>query len=55
GTAIGKNPFAIVVPCHRVVRSDGMIGGFRGGKEMKIEMLINEGFKIKSDKILLEK
>lgn len=55
GTAIGKNPFPIVVPCHRVVRSDGKIGGFRGGKQMKIEMLINEGFKIKSDKILLEK
>lgn len=55
GTAIGKNPFPIVVPCHRVVRSDGIIGGFRGGKQMKIEMLINEGFKIKSDKILLEK
>ncbi|UTB33523.1 MAG: MGMT family protein [Methanobacterium sp. ERen5] len=55
GTAIGKNPFPIVVPCHRVIRSDGKIGGFRGGKQMKIEMLINEGFKIKSDKILLEK
>jgi methylated-DNA-[protein]-cysteine S-methyltransferase len=55
GTAIGKNPFPIVVPCHRVVRSDGKVGGFRGGKQMKVEMLINEGFKIKSDKILLEK
>jgi methylated-DNA-[protein]-cysteine S-methyltransferase len=55
GTAIGKNPFPIVVPCHRVVRSDGKVGGFRGGKQMKVEMLINEGFKIKSDKIMLEK
>jgi methylated-DNA-[protein]-cysteine S-methyltransferase len=55
GTAIGKNPFPIVVPCHRVVRSDGTVGGFRGGKQMKVEMLINEGFKIKSDKIMLEK
>ena len=55
GTAIGKNPFPIVVPCHRVVRSDGKVGGFRGGKQMKIEMLINEGVHIKSDRVITEK
>jgi len=55
GTAIGKNPFPIVVPCHRVVRSDGKVGGFRGGKQMKIDMLINEGFIIKSDQLITEK
>lgn len=55
GTAIGKNPFPIVVPCHRVVRSDGKIGGFRGGKQMKINMLTNEGFTIKSDRVMTEK
>ncbi len=54
GTAIGKNPFPIVVPCHRVIRSDGKIGGFRGGNKMKINMLINEGFKIVSGRIKLE-
>jgi methylated-DNA-[protein]-cysteine S-methyltransferase len=46
GTAIGKNPFPIVIPCHRVIRSDGKIGGFRGGTPMKIEILKNEGIKI---------
>ncbi len=30
GTALAKNPFAPVVPCHRVVRSDGSLGGFHG-------------------------
>jgi methylated-DNA-[protein]-cysteine S-methyltransferase len=46
GTAIGKNPFPIVIPCHRVIRSDGKIGGFRGGTQMKVEILKNEGIKI---------
>jgi len=51
GTAIGKNPFPILVPCHRVIRSDGKIGGFRGGTEMKVEILKNEGIKIEALKI----
>jgi len=46
GTAIGKNPFPIVIPCHRVIRSDGKVGGFGGGTPMKVEMLENEGIKI---------
>jgi methylated-DNA-[protein]-cysteine S-methyltransferase len=54
GTAIGKNPFPIIIPCHRVIRSDGKIGGFRGGTPMKVEILKNEGIKIKeSDKVIL--
>jgi len=55
GTAVGKNPFPIVIPCHRVVRSDGKIGGFRGGKQMKIDMLTNEGFIVKSDGLITKK
>ena len=47
GTAIGNNPFPIVIPCHRVIRSDGKIGGFRGGTPMKVEILKNEGMEIK--------
>jgi methylated-DNA-[protein]-cysteine S-methyltransferase len=43
GTAIGNNPFPIVIPCHRVIRSDGKIGGFRGGTQMKVEILKKEG------------
>ena len=35
GTAIGRNPVAILVPCHRVLRSDGGIGGYYWGIEKK--------------------
>lgn len=43
GTAIGKNPIAYLVPCHRVLRADGGIGGYRWGKEMKQRILASEG------------
>ncbi|WP_048191439.1 methylated-DNA--[protein]-cysteine S-methyltransferase [Methanobacterium sp. SMA-27] len=52
GTAIGKNPFPILIPCHRVIRSDGKIGDFRGGTPMKVEILKNEGIKIQDLKLL---
>lgn len=52
GTAIGKNPFPIVIPCHRVIRSDGKIGGFRGGSKMKEEILKNEGKNIRNSRIM---
>jgi methylated-DNA-[protein]-cysteine S-methyltransferase len=35
GQALGRNPLPILVPCHRVLRSDGGLGGFGGGLEMK--------------------
>lgn len=35
GTACATNPLPIVVPCHRVLRSDGSLGGYRGGPEAK--------------------
>ncbi|MFL2100821.1 methylated-DNA--[protein]-cysteine S-methyltransferase [Desemzia sp. FAM 23989] len=37
--AIGKNPVAIVVPCHRVIGKNGKLTGYRGGLEMKKELL----------------
>ena len=52
--ACGKNPYAPNVPCHRVIRSDGYLGGYsgEGGIEMKIKLLIKEGFyDFKKDKI----
>ncbi len=52
GTAIGKNPFPILIPCHRVIRSDGKIGDFRGGTPMKVQILKNEGIKIHDQKII---
>ncbi|MGH9030797.1 MAG: methylated-DNA--[protein]-cysteine S-methyltransferase [Acidimicrobiia bacterium] len=39
GTALATNPVPIVVPCHRVLRSDGTVGGYRGGPERKRELL----------------
>lgn len=43
GTALARNPFPLVIPCHRVVRSDGSLGGFGGGLRMKKELLSREG------------
>ena len=40
--ACGRNPVAVVVPCHRVVRSDGSLGGYRWGLEVKAELLRRE-------------
>ena len=44
--ACGKNPYVPIIPCHRVIRSDGHLGGYsgKGGIEMKKKMLISEGF-----------
>jgi methylated-DNA-[protein]-cysteine S-methyltransferase len=39
GRAMATNPFPVVVPCHRVVRSDGSLGGFGGGLKMKERMI----------------
>jgi len=39
GTAIGANPIAFLIPCHRVIRTDGGLGGFRWGLEVKKKML----------------
>ena len=41
-TAVGKTPAMVVVPCHRVIRSDGQIGQFRGGVAMKRALLVLE-------------
>ena len=39
GTAIGANPIAYLIPCHRVVRTDGGLGGYRWGLALKQQML----------------
>lgn len=43
GSALGRNPFPVVIPCHRAVRGDGTLGGFRGGLPMKRALLEMEG------------
>jgi len=66
GNALNKNPFGAwgrvgglscrrqdcFVPCHRVVKSDGTIGGFASGPEKKIYLLRKEGIEIKNRKIV---
>ena len=44
--AIGKNPYPIKIPCHRVIRADGSLGGYsaNGGVKMKKKLLKKEGF-----------
>ena len=42
GTAIGANPIAFLIPCHRVIRTDGGLGGYRWGLEIKKMMLMNK-------------
>jgi len=44
GGAVGANPVPIVVPCHRVLASDGTLGGFSGGLANKRALLAHEGF-----------
>jgi methylated-DNA-[protein]-cysteine S-methyltransferase len=39
GNALAKNPFPVIVPCHRVIKSDGSCGGFGGGRDLKLKML----------------
>ncbi len=43
GNALGSNPIPIVVPCHRVLASDGGLGGYTGGLERKRLLLAIEG------------
>ncbi|MEO6602982.1 MAG: methylated-DNA--[protein]-cysteine S-methyltransferase [Polyangiaceae bacterium] len=43
GTANGSNPVSVLVPCHRVIRSDGTLGGYGGGLPNKVRLLAAEG------------
>jgi methylated-DNA-[protein]-cysteine S-methyltransferase len=58
GTALARNPFPLIIPCHRCIREDGRLGGFRGGQPMKRALLemegivFDEGGRIKRDFIM---
>ena len=52
GMIMKKNPFPVIVPCHRVVKSDSKIGGYAYGEMVKFKMLTKEGIKIKDGKII---
>jgi methylated-DNA-[protein]-cysteine S-methyltransferase len=51
GKVLNKNPRPVIVPCHRVVCSDGHVGGYMYGKKRKISLLIKEGIPIDNDMI----
>lgn len=55
GSAMKNNPYAPQVPCHRVINSNGKIGGFAHGTEKKIALLKSEGIEIRNNKIDLSK
>jgi len=46
GHALATNPFPIIIPCHRAIRSDLALGGYQGGMDMKRTLLEFEGVKI---------
>ena len=52
GTAMNKNPYAPVVPCHRVVNSNGNLGQYAQGTQKKIQRLKKEGISVKDNKIV---
>ncbi|QEX19280.1 methylated-DNA--protein-cysteine methyltransferase [Hypericibacter terrae] len=56
GQALGQNPFAIIVPCHRVMGANGKVGGFsaNGGVETKLRMLTIEGAQLGSTPTLFD-
>ncbi len=53
GQALKRNPYAPKVPCHRVIKSDGTLGGYDGimNNNKKIRMLKSEGIIIKNNKV----
>lgn len=52
GGALHKNPHPIKIPCHRVVKSDGSLGGYVSGVKKKAELLRREGIEVKSNRIV---
>ena len=58
GQALRRNPKPVVVPCHRVVKSDGGLGGYmgsaKGGLRRKAELLESEGVKVRNGRVCLK-
>lgn len=52
GQVLKRNPNPIICPCHRVVSSDGKIGGFALGVGKKIELLEGEGINVKKGRVV---
>jgi methylated-DNA-[protein]-cysteine S-methyltransferase len=46
GGAVGHNPICIIIPCHRVIGSDGSLTGYAGGMDVKVRLLETEGMDV---------
>ncbi len=46
GGAVGKNKIALIVPCHRIIRKNGELGGYAWGKKRKLNLLKHEGMAV---------
>jgi methylated-DNA-[protein]-cysteine S-methyltransferase len=46
GNSLARNPFPIIIPCHRAIKSNGELGGYQGGTKMKRALLEMEGIEI---------
>ena len=58
GNALARNPNPVKIPCHRVVRSDGKIGGYGGnrlGSKKKARLLVDDGVEVVGEKVNLKK
>ena len=52
GNALAQNPFPILIPCHRVIKSGGLLGGFGGGGDLKRKLLALEGLAFEGEKVI---
>lgn len=55
GGALANNPFPIVIPCHRAVQSDGSLGGYQGGVDMKMQLLEMEGVSVRNRRVIVDR
>jgi len=54
GGILHSNKNLVIIPCHRVIKSNGEIGGYSQGIRKKIKLLKKEGIKIKGDKLIFK-
>jgi len=55
GSALSKNAKPFIIPCHRVIRSDGKVGGFVFGESRKVKLLKSEGLTVERGTVIIEK
>jgi len=53
GQALNRNPIPVIVPCHRVIKSDLKLGGFSRGAKVKKELLLSEGLTVRKGTVII--